>query len=87
MRDLCPMKETGRCSPTRSYSVANGLFDGVLQTLRLGYANNNVAPDKKSSRARIDDTAFLNATYLRCKDDFEMHQRRLWACELAATCI
>lgn len=75
-----PMKETRALFSDRKvvFSRYNGLFRWcVTNTAARVDANNNVAPDKKSSRARIDGyTAFLNAyiAYLRCKDDFEMYQ-------------
>ena len=75
-----PMKETRAMFKDQLvvFSRHNGLFRWcVTNTAARVDANNNVAPDKKSSKARIDGyTSFLNAyvAYLKCKDDFAMYQ-------------
>lgn len=75
-----PMKETRALFKDKLvvFSRHNGLFRWcVTNTAARVDANNNVAPDKKSSKARIDGyTSFLNAyvAYLKCKDDFATYQ-------------
>src|SRR5690606_42096448 len=72
-----PMKETKVLFGSRRvvFSRHNGLFRWcVTNTAARVDANNNIAPDKKGSRARIDGyTSFLMAyiAYKKVADDFE----------------